>query len=187
MFKLVDVSILDESERDRILNIVFNNIPQTYAEYFKKYRKSRWPFEKLQQKVQGEYQLAVIGKEAEKLVFYQAVSKPKQVKERNYSKIGFTMFGDDVKDRRIIKRDGIRFLEEEISHQTNPTLFVEVPEDFAPIRGFYERDVGFQFSKDNAMTTEVLKSFGRDIKAFKGHSYITRNTPIYHCMLLKFL
>lgn len=180
------MSTLDEKERDRILSIVFNNIPQTYAEYFKKYGKSRWPFEKLQQKVQNEYPLAVIGKRSEELIFYQAVSKPKQIEEKNYSKIGFTMFGD-VNDRRAIKRDGIRFLEKEIIHRMNPTLFVEVPEDFAPIRRFYERDAGFQLSKDNATTLEVLKTFGRDIRNFKDHSYITQNTPIYHCMLLKFL
>lgn len=185
MFKFVDISLMNEEERNKILEVVYNNVPQTYAEYFKKYGKSRWPLEKLQQKVQGEYQLAVIGEESGDMAFYQAVSKPKHVGGRNCSKIGFTMFGEGVKDRRAIKRDGIRFLEREITQQPNQTLVVELPEDFVPIRRFYERDVEFQVSKDNDKTLAVLKAFGRDIKTFRGYSYITQNTPIYHCMLLK--
>jgi len=181
---------LTKEKKERILKDVYKHIPETYEKYFKKYGKTRWPYNKFLMKVRNEYPLAVLNEESENLLFYLAFSTPKLIDDINYFKIGFWVFGKEIsKDhskRKSFLKDGINFLENKIlENYQNSCLFLETPLDFTPVVKFYEKYLGFEICNNKNKIESILESFGRKLKEIKEYSYTTENTDIYHIILLK--
>jgi hypothetical protein len=185
MFRLININLIGDKERDNILKTSYRYIPSTYEEYFKKYGNLIWSFDKFQSKAKVEYPLSLLCEENGGLIFHQGISQPKLIDKREFLKIGFWIFREKNESKNILKK-GITFLEGELPKRyESPTLFLEVPSDFEPVVRFYEEDLSFKVCSDSRRINIILKEFGRRIKNQRQSDYTTENTDIYQCILLK--